>query len=211
MIIVVDYGSGNLRSVAKALEHAGGEVRVSADPHTIAQARHLVLPGVGAFGDCRANLDARGLTEPVLEHIRTGKPFLGICVGMQLLFAAGEEFGYHAGLNLIPGHVVPFSRDMIDPADQERCLKVPHMGWNQVRQEQSHPLWKGIPDAAHFYFVHSFHGQTTHPSVVAGSSVYGITFTAAVARDNLFATQFHPEKSQRHGLRLLHNFLEWST
>lgn len=211
MIVVVDYGSGNLRSVAKALEATGGMVRVSADPADIPRADRLLLPGVGAFGDCRANLDARGLTEPVLRHIRAGKPFLGICVGMQLLFAAGEEFGYHQGLDLIPGTVVPFSRDVIDPADPGRHLKVPHMGWNEVIQKQQHPLWNGIPDASRFYFVHSFHGQTTRASDVAGSSVHGITFTAAVARENLFATQFHPEKSQKHGLRLLHNFLEWST
>ncbi|MBF0426169.1 MAG: imidazole glycerol phosphate synthase subunit HisH [Magnetococcales bacterium] len=211
MIVVVDYGSGNLRSVAKALEHAGGVVCVSADPSEIPRASRLVLPGVGAFGDCRANLDARGLTEPVLRHIQAGKPFLGICVGMQLLFSAGEEFGYHAGLDLVPGTVVSFARDMVDPGDQERRLRVPHMGWNRVRQEQGHPLWRDIPDAAHFYFVHSFHGRATRQSDVVGSSVHGITFTAAVARDNLFATQFHPEKSQKYGLRLLHNFLEWST
>ncbi|MEO5369394.1 MAG: imidazole glycerol phosphate synthase subunit HisH [Magnetococcus sp. DMHC-1] len=210
MIVVVDYGSGNLRSVAKALESVGGQVRVTANPADIPQAGHLLLPGVGAFGDCRANLDAKGLTEPVLNHIRAGKPFLGICVGMQLLFAAGEEFGYHPGLNLLPGTVIPFSREMPDPTDPDRCLKVPHMGWNKVRQEKDHPLWNGIPDASHFYFVHSFHGQTTYPSDVAGSSVHGITFTAAAARENLFATQFHPEKSQKHGLRLLHNFLKWS-
>ncbi|MBF0176457.1 MAG: imidazole glycerol phosphate synthase subunit HisH [Magnetococcales bacterium] len=211
MIIVVDYGSGNLRSVTKSLEIVGGRVRISSDPADISRAERLVLPGVGAFGDCRANLDARGLTEPVLEHLRTGRPFLGICVGMQLLFTAGEEFGYHPGLDLIPGRVVPFSRAMTDATDPERHLKVPHMGWNKVHQEQNHPLWVGIPDNSHFYFVHSFHGQVTHATDVAGSSFHGVGFTAAVAKENLFATQFHPEKSQQHGLRLLHNFLKWST
>ncbi|MBF0284086.1 MAG: imidazole glycerol phosphate synthase subunit HisH [Magnetococcales bacterium] len=209
MIVVVDYGSGNLRSVAKALESAGASVVVSGDPATARRADRLVLPGVGAFGDCRRNLDAAGLTEPILEHLQAGRPFLGICVGMQLLFAEGLEFGRHPGLHVIPGQVVPFDKAMGDPADGARHLKVPHMGWNRVRQTQEHPLWNGIPDQSHFYFVHSFHGRPEEPAVVAGESDYGLPFAAAVARDNLFGAQFHPEKSQRRGLQLLANFIGW--
>ena len=209
MIVIIDYGSGNLRSVAKALESVGGDVRVSGVAAELKQASHLVLPGVGAFADCRHNLEETGCLEPVLQHIQAGKPFLGICVGMQLLFTEGHEFGRHAGLDLIAGPVVGFSTQMVDPEDSQRYLKVPHIGWNQVHQERSHPLWHDIPDNTYFYSVHSFHGCPTDRTWRVGSSQYGIEFTAAVARDNLFATQFHPEKSQKHGLRLLHNFVGW--
>ncbi|MBF0460982.1 MAG: imidazole glycerol phosphate synthase subunit HisH [Magnetococcales bacterium] len=209
MIIVIDYGSGNLRSVAKALESVGGQVRVSHDAQELRQASHLVLPGVGAFADCYRNLMASQLLEPLLAHIQAGRPFLGICVGMQLLLTEGHEFGIHPGLDIIPGRVVGFAKEMVDPEDAGRHLKVPHMGWNRVQQVQPHPLWRDIPDGAHFYFVHSFHACPEDETLVVGRSQYGIPFTAAVARDNLFATQFHPEKSQRHGLRLLHHFVEW--
>jgi glutamine amidotransferase len=209
MIVVIDYGSGNLRSVAKALELVGGTVRVSSDPGDMAAASHLVLPGVGAFADCRQQLEQRGMIPAVRTHIAAGRPFLGICVGMQLLFRESLEFGRHAGLGLIDGTVVPFATDQPDPGTPGRTLKVPHIGWNTVRQTRSHPLWEAIPDQSHFYFVHSFHGQGSQPEVVAGMSDYGIPFTAAVARDSLFATQFHPEKSQRHGLQLLRNFIHW--
>ncbi|MBF0626397.1 MAG: imidazole glycerol phosphate synthase subunit HisH [Magnetococcales bacterium] len=210
MIAVIDYGSGNLRSVAKALESVGGRVRVTSTPAEVAAAGRVVLPGVGAFADCRQNLDAAGLAGPVLDHIAAGRPFLGICVGMQLLFSESHEFGTHAGLNLIPGPVEAFSTRMPDPADPRRRLKVPHMGWNRVEQVVNHPLWAGIPDQAHFYFVHSFFGQPLEASHLAGRSTHGIPFAAAVARDTLFATQFHPEKSQKHGLQLLKNFVKWS-
>jgi glutamine amidotransferase len=209
MIIVVDYGSGNLRSVAKALESVGGEVIISQDSQDFARADHLVLPGVGAFADCKHHLEKLQMVEPLLQHIRQGKPFLGICVGMQLLFSESLEFGRHAGLNLIQGTVMPFATDQQDPSAPDRCLKVPHMGWNQVSQCQEHPLWNEIPDHSHFYFVHSFYGQVVDPCVVAGQSDYGTPFTAALAKENIFATQFHPEKSQRHGLQLLHNFMQW--
>ncbi|MEO5365169.1 MAG: imidazole glycerol phosphate synthase subunit HisH [Magnetococcus sp. WYHC-3] len=211
MIVVVDYGSGNLRSVSKAVASLGGEVEVSGDPARLALADHLILPGVGAFADCRHNLDAAGLTAPVLGHIRAGKPFLGICVGMQMLFDESHEFGRHPGLGLVRGCVEPFDRHMPDPADPrgQLSLKVPHMGWNRVRRTRPHPLWHGIDDASHFYFVHSFHGVCQHQDDAAGFADYGVTFTAAVARDNLFATQFHPEKSQRAGLQLLSNFIHW--
>lgn len=209
MLIVIDYGSGNLRSVAKALESVGGRVRVSQDEADIKQATHLVLPGVGAFADCYQNLLASQLLAPIMAHIQAGRPFLGICVGMQLLFTEGHEFGLHPGLNLLPGSVVGFSKEMADPEDTGRSLKVPHMGWNSVTQRQPHPLWRDIPDNTHFYFVHSFYAAPADPAIVVGESQYGVPFTAAVAKDNLFATQFHPEKSQRHGLRLLHHFVEW--
>ncbi|OSM02038.1 imidazole glycerol phosphate synthase subunit HisH [Magnetofaba australis] len=209
MITVVDYGSGNLRSVSKALEKVGGDVTVSARPEDVAAASHIVLPGVGAFADCRRNLDETGLTEPVLAHIEAGKPFFGICVGMQMLFSEGHEFGVHPGLGLIPGSVVGFPTDMPDPADDTRLLKVPHMGWSRVKQAQKHPLWNGIDDKSFFYFVHSFHGRPDDLGHMAGTAMYGAPFTAAVARDNLFATQFHPEKSQNNGLKLLENFISW--
>lgn len=210
MITVIDYGSGNLRSVAKALESVGGRVTVSSQPANLKLAGHLLLPGVGAFADCRRNLEETGLLEPVLNHVNRGRPFLGICVGMQLLFTEGHEFGVHPGLGLVAGKVVGFGKGMADPRCKGRHLKVPHMGWNRVRMERPHPLWADIPDLSHFYFVHSFHAVADDPGMVVGSSDYGIGFTAAVARDNLFATQFHPEKSQRYGLRLLRNFVGWS-
>lgn len=213
MIVVIDYGSGNLRSVAKALERVNSrsQVKVSSQPEDIANADRVVLPGVGAFGDCCRNLATSNLLEPLLRHVQQGKPFLGICVGMQLLFTEGHEFGIHPGLNLIPGKVIGFPKDMADVNQENMHLKVPHMGWNRVKQELNHPLWRGIPQNSHFYFVHSFHGQPEQMSVVAGTSWYGMPFSAAVARDNLFATQFHPEKSQKNGLKLLENFTEWST
>lgn len=210
MIAVIDYGSGNLRSVAKALEavvEGSEQVLIVREPAQVVQASRLVLPGVGAFADCRQTLESTGLMEAVLRHLEAGRPFLGICVGMQLLFTQSHEFGVHPGLGWIPGQVVSFDRRVPDPGDVGRTLKVPHMGWNRVRQESAHPLWAGIPDEAFFYFVHSFHGVADDRSQVTGSAEYGIRFTAAVGRDHLFGTQFHPEKSQQHGLRLLHNFV----
>lgn len=211
MITVIDYGSGNLRSVAKALESVGGNAVVSSRVEDVQKADRVVLPGVGAFADCRRNLEESGLMQAALDHVSDGKPFLGICVGMQLLFTQGHEFGLHPGLDLIPGHVVGFETDMVDPADDRRHLKVPHMGWNRVRQVREHALWAGIPDASHFYFVHSFYPRPDDPEEAeVGAADYGIRFTTAVARDNIFATQFHPEKSQKYGLKLLENFLAWS-
>lgn len=210
MIVIIDYGSGNLRSVAKALESVGGKVCVTHNTADMAQASHLILPGVGAFADCRYNLEKTGALQPIMQHIQAGKPFLGICVGMQLLFSEGHEFGIHPGLDILSGKVRGFSTQMPDPEDSHRHLKVPHIGWNQVQQTRPHPLWRDIPEGAFFYSVHSFHACPTDTTLTIGSSQYGITFTAAVARDNLFATQFHPEKSQKHGLRLLRNFIEWT-
>ncbi|MBF0438618.1 MAG: imidazole glycerol phosphate synthase subunit HisH [Magnetococcales bacterium] len=209
MTTVIDYGSGNLRSVAKALETAGATLLVSSRAEDIQQADALVLPGVGAFADCHRNLTASGLVGPLLDHIQSGKPFLGICVGMQLLFTEGHEFGIHPGLDLIPGKVVGFSKQMSDPAHPGTHLKSPHMGWNRIHLVKPHPLWQKISDKTHFYFVHSFHGVTKDPDTVAALCDYGISFPAAVAKENLFATQFHPEKSQTAGLQLLKNFVEW--
>ncbi|MEO5340312.1 MAG: imidazole glycerol phosphate synthase subunit HisH [Magnetococcus sp. MYC-9] len=209
MIAVIDYGSGNLRSVAKALESVGARVEISQEERVLQQASHLVLPGVGAFADCYRNLIESRLLAPIQAHIQAGRPFLGICVGMQLLFTEGHEFGVHPGLAFLAGTVREFAKDMVDPEDAERHLKVPHMGWNGVQQSRPHPLWRDIPDGSHFYFVHSFHASPGDAATVVGQSHYGVPFTAAVAQENLFATQFHPEKSQRHGLRLLQHFVEW--
>jgi imidazole glycerol-phosphate synthase subunit HisH len=210
LITVIDYGSGNLRSVAKALESVGGKVTVSQKAEDIKRADRVVLPGVGAFADCYQNLTKSGLLEPTLDHIKAGKPFLGICVGMQLLFSEGHEFGVHQGLDLIPGIVTGFENSMADPNQPGMNLKVPHMGWNRVEQKIDHPLWSGVPDQAHLYFVHSFYGQPKEQALIAGSSHYGSEFTAAVAKENIFATQFHPENSQKNGLTLLKNFISWS-
>ncbi|MBF0614783.1 MAG: imidazole glycerol phosphate synthase subunit HisH [Magnetococcales bacterium] len=209
MIIVIDYGSGNLRSVAKALETTGATVRITGQPQDLAHASHLVLPGVGAFADCRRNLETADLIPPILDHVRAGKPFLGICVGMQLLFSEGHEFGIHPGLDLIRGQVVRFSNRMPDPNQTGSALKVPHMGWNRLRLTGSHPLWNRIADGTHGYFVHSYHVQADDPHTVAAWSDHGIAFPAAIAKENLFGTQFHPEKSQEAGLQLLRNFVEW--
>jgi imidazole glycerol-phosphate synthase subunit HisH len=209
-ITVIDYGSGNLRSVAKALESVGGQVTVSQKPEAILQADRVLLPGVGAFADCYRNLQESGLLEPTLSHIEAGKPFLGICVGMQLLFSEGHEFGIHKGMDLIGGHVGGFKTNMADPDQPGMNLKVPHMGWNRVVQQQAHPLWAGIEDSSHFYFVHSFYAQPKNPQLIAGSSSYGLEFTSAIAKENIFATQFHPEKSQKNGLTFLKNFITWS-
>ncbi|MCX7960041.1 MAG: imidazole glycerol phosphate synthase subunit HisH [Burkholderiales bacterium] len=202
-IAVVDYGMGNLRSVAKALERVapGAQVEVTAAPERIRAAERVVVPGQGALADCMRNLAASGAREAVLEAVRA-KPFLGICVGMQMLFERGEE-GDAEGLGVFPGDVPRFSGDAM------RGLKVPHMGWNEVSQVRPHALFAGIPDRARFYFVHSYYPRPVHADLAAAVCEYGIRFTCAVARDNIFAVQFHPEKSQNAGLRLLSNFVQW--
>ncbi|MDE2600167.1 MAG: imidazole glycerol phosphate synthase subunit HisH [Rhodocyclaceae bacterium] len=206
-VAVVDYGMGNLRSVAKALEHVAPDanVQVTSDAAVIAAAERVVMPGQGAMPDCMREFTARGLREAVLQAT-TEKPFLGICVGEQMLFGHAEE-GNVRGLDILPGSVPRFPRDLRDAGGMP--LKVPHMGWNEVEQTQSHPLWKGIPDGARFYFVHSYFVQPADPALTAGRTYYGIPFTSAVARANIFATQFHPEKSAEAGLRLLKNFMSW--
>lgn len=206
-IAVVDYGMGNLRSVEQALRHVadGAEVVLASTPDVVESADRVVFPGQGAMRDCMAELDARHLRQ-VVKEAAANKPFLGICIGLQMLFDHSEE-GDAAGLGVLPGQVKRFARDLAGPDGQR--LKVPHMGWNQVAQSP-HPLWAGIDDQAFFYFVHSYHVVPSNPALVVGQTEYGIPFTSAVARDNVFAIQCHPEKSARDGLQLLRNFVSWA-
>lgn len=207
-IAVIDYGMGNLRSVWQALVHVanGREVVVTADPAEVMAAERVVFPGQGAMPDCMRELDARGLRPAVLEAARN-KPFLGICIGLQMLFEHSEE-GNVPGLGVFAGQVRRFPADKMHTAQGEK-LKVPHMGWNEVTQTRPHPLWNGIDDGARFYFVHSYYVEPVDRDCIAGTTGYGIPFTSAVARDNIFATQCHPEKSAHAGLALLSNFIEW--
>ncbi len=207
-IAVVDYGMGNLRSVWQALVHVAGgrEVAVTADPAVVAGAERVVFPGQGAMPDCMRELDARGLRPAVLAAARE-KPFLGICIGEQMLFEHSAE-GDVAGLGVFAGEVRRFPAERMVDATGRR-LKVPHMGWNEVRQARPHALWQGIPDGARFYFVHSYYVDPADRACVAGTTEYGIPFTSAVARDNIFAIQCHPEKSAQAGLALLENFIRW--
>jgi imidazole glycerol-phosphate synthase subunit HisH len=205
VVAVVDYGMGNLRSVSKAIEHVarGEDVLVTSDPADVARADRVVVPGQGAMPDCMRQLAACGLREAVIRAAAE-KPFLGICIGLQMLFDHSEE-GDVPGVGILPGRVRRFPADLT----VAKGLKVPHMGWNEVTQVEAHPLWQGIADGARFYFVHSYYVEPAEPSVIAGSTVYGIPFTSAVARANIFAVQFHPEKSAQAGLQLLGNFLRW--
>jgi len=203
MIAIIDYGMGNLRSVQKGFEKIGCDAVVSADPNILKEAERVVLPGVGAFRDCMRNLEQAGFVEPILKVIEEGKPFLGICVGMQLLFTQSEEFGIYPGLNVIPGNVLRFADGMVVEGE---ALKVPHMGWNQLAIKREAPLFEGIADGSNVYFVHSYYVKPEDESVVAASTNYGIDFCAAIWRDNIMATQFHPEKSQDKGLAMLKNF-----
>jgi len=206
MINIIDYEMGNLRSVAKAFESLGFAARVSARAEDIRTADKVVLPGVGAFRDCVDNLRGGGFVEPLLEHIAAGKPMLGICVGMQMLFDESEEFGLHKGLGLIPGRVVRFPAGMVEGGAR---LKVPHMGWNNISLKQDSPLFKGIDDGSFVYFVHSYYCAAENHDDVAASCRYGdIEFCASLWRDNIMATQFHPEKSQDVGLKIFRNFGE---
>lgn len=214
-IAVVDYGMGNLRSVSKALEHVApnANVVVTSDPQQILNAGHVVFPGQGAMPDCIRELDSRGLRDAVIESYRI-KPFLGICIGLQMLFEQSEE-GDTSGLGLLKGTVKRFvAKSMIDAKGDK--LKVPHMGWNQVTQfnqnslMQHHPLWYGIEDDARFYYVHSYYVEPEDSTVIAGFSKYPQKFTSAIATNNVFAVQFHPEKSASAGLQLLRNFVNWN-
>ena len=208
-IVVVDYGMGNLRSVAQALRHVAPEadVRISGELADIKSADRLVLPGQGAMPDCMRCLRESGLQEAVVESTRT-KPILGVCVGEQLLFDWSEE-GETQGIGLLSGKVVRFRLDGLVQEDGSR-FKVPQMGWNRVKQTLSHPLWNGIADNSYFYFVHSYYAVPANPQHVAGETAYGAPFACAVAKDNIFATQFHPEKSAAAGLRLYKNFVDWN-
>lgn len=202
-IVVVDYGMGNLRSVSKALEAVGAPVVVTRDPARVRDARALVLPGVGAFGDCMDNLSSYGLLDAVRDKALEGVPFLGICLGYQLLFEEGEEFGRREGLGVLKGRVVRFPHDLA--AGGER-LKVPHMGWNRIRKDKDVPALADVPDGSFVYFVHSYYPVPEDPAVVATTTDYGVPFASSVSRGNLFACQFHPEKSQKVGLALLGGF-----
>ena len=207
-IAVVDYGMGNLRSVSKAIEHVAPSARVvvTSDPQAIAQAGRVVFPGQGAAPDCMREIDARGLRQAIVDAARS-KPFLGICMGMQVLFEHSEE-GDTACLGILPGNVQRFPHEAMHDAAGNK-LKVPHMGWNDVHQAMPHALWAGIEEGARFYFVHSYFVQPAAPEVIAGFSHYPFSFTCAVASGNIFAVQFHPEKSQNAGLALLGNFATW--
>jgi glutamine amidotransferase len=205
----MDYGMGNLRSVAQALRHVApeAEVRISGEISAIRSADRIVLPGQGAIPDCMRSLRESGLQDAVVEASRS-KPLLGVCVGEQLLFDWSEE-GDTPGLGLLPGKVVRFRLDDKLQDDGSR-FKVPQMGWNRVNQAMSHPLWQGIDDGSYFYFVHSYYAVPDNPRHTAGITTYGAPFTCAVARDNIFATQFHPEKSAAAGLQIYKNFVDWN-
>lgn len=197
-IVIIDYGMGNLRSVQKGFEKVGSQAVVTSDPNTVLKADKIVLPGVGAFPACMENLTKLNLIEPIREVIREGKPFLGICMGLQVLFDEGEEFGPHPGLGIIPGKVVRFKL--------AKKYKIPHMGWNRIRKKRRLPLLAEIEDNSYFYFVHSYHVIPKDPNVIVTMTDYGRDFVSSIAKENIFACQFHPEKSQALGLKILKAF-----
>jgi glutamine amidotransferase len=196
MIAIVDYGMGNLRSVEKGFLKVGVNAKVVSDSKAVDNADAVVLPGVGAFRDCMKNLEEMSLTDPILRSIQKGKPYLGICLGLQVLFTESEEFGIHKGFDILKGKVMRFQIN----------LKVPHMGWNNAKIQRRPPIFDGIQDEAFFYFVHSFYIVPADNNVIATTTDYGVTFTSMVWKENIFATQFHPEKSQETGLKILKNF-----
>lgn len=200
-IVVIDYGAGNLRSVARALTHVGAEPVISADPADIDRAAGIVLPGVGAARDTMDNLTSRNLVVPLKEYIASGRPFLGVCMGLQALLESSEEGGGQECMGVIPGEVRRF------PGGEGR--KVPHMGWNTVEWLREHPITAGIPSGSYFYFVHSYYPTVREEAVALGESEYGVTFPSVIARGHIVATQFHPEKSGEQGLRLYANFADW--
>ena len=210
LIAVVDYGMGNLRSVDKALEHVardGQEVRITSSAEDIASADRVVFPGQGAAHDCMRELESRNLIEPVMQAAKE-KPFLGICMGLQVLLSHSEENDGVDCMGLYPGNVRFFGK-VLNQDNPAEPLKIPHMGWNNVKQSIDHPLWQGIADGSRFYFVHSYYVDPDDHSIIAGETNYGIGFTSAIACDNVFAVQFHPEKSATDGLKLLENFTRW--
>ena len=206
MIAIIDYGMGNLRSVQKGFEYVGHEAVVTRDLRVIDQASHVVLPGVGAFGDCMVNLGRYELTDVIHRSIGKGKPFLGICLGYQLLFSESEEFGCHKGLGILAGKVkaIPLPHD-----DGDMSLKIPHMGWNTIQVNKPAPPLQNIAPGSYVYFVHSYYVEPADSSLVSTQTEYGIPFASSVWKDNIFATQFHPEKSQAVGLQVLKNFGDW--
>jgi imidazole glycerol-phosphate synthase subunit HisH len=209
MIAIIDYGMGNLRSVQKGFEHTGHEAVVTSDAKTILNADKVVLPGVGAFPDCMRNLEQYGLIDAVKKSIQTGKPFLGICLGLQLLFTESEEFGISKGLDIIKGRVIRFKGPAFDTPNSELgTLKVPHMGWNSLAFKKRPPALTDVPENGHVYFVHSFHVVPEDKAVIATTTPYGIEFVSSIWKDNILAVQFHPEKSQALGLSILKRFGE---
>ncbi|KEQ11783.1 imidazole glycerol phosphate synthase subunit HisH [Endozoicomonas numazuensis] len=210
-VAVIDYGMGNLHSASKALEHVASSdtrVKVTSDPKVIQQADHVVLPGVGAIRDCMAEIRAKGVDDVVREVVESQRPLLGICVGMQVMLNHSEENGGVDCLGLMPGRVKFFGKGLVDESGEK--LKVPHMGWSPVQQHRDHPLWKDIEDNSRFYFVHSYHAHANDDAMAVGRCHYNVDFDVALARDTIFAVQFHPEKSAESGLKLLENFLNWN-
>ena len=197
-VVIVDYGAGNLHSVSRAVVNAGTRPLVTSNAAYLDDAEALIVPGVGAAADTMRNLREHGLVQPIRDYIASGRPFLGVCMGQQALFDVSEEGGEHKCLGILPGRVVRFANG----------LKVPHMGWNQVRIVKHHPIFEGVDDGSYFYFVHSYYPQPTDPDVVIGETEYGVNFASVIARDNIVATQFHPEKSGEAGLRMYANFLK---
>ncbi len=200
MIAIADYGAGNLHSISKALERQGLDVRITESPRLLDAAEALVVPGDGAFGPAIARLRQLGFADRIREYVQSGRPFLGVCLGMQLLFDESEEDGTHGGLGVLPGRVVRLPN----------AVKVPHMGWNQLRVTRPSPLLDGIDTGAYVYFVHSYHAVPRDPAVIAATAEYGVTVAAVAGRDNLWATQFHPEKSGSVGIQMLANFARWA-
>ena len=205
MIAVIDYGMGNLRSVQKSLEFVGAKVIVTHDPDLILNANSVVLPGVGAFKDCMANLKKLKLVDPIRKFIDGGKPFLGICLGLQVLFEESEEYGPVAGLGILPGKVVKFP-DGSSETKNGRPIKIPHMGWNQIKVKKNVPLFGGMGDAPYFYFVHSYYVVPEDQNMIATVTNYGVEFVSGIQHENIYAFQFHPEKSQTLGLSMLERF-----
>lgn len=199
MVAIIDYGAGNLSSVKKALDYLGAESEITQDKDKILSASHIILPGVGSFGDAMHSMEERGLVDTVKQAATSGKPFLGICLGLQLLFEHSDESPDVKGLGILNGSIVTIPRD--------NGLKVPHMGWNSVEIKQADGIFSGIPQDSYFYFVHSYYLKGADEDVIAGKTQYGVEIECAVQKDNLFATQFHPEKSSKVGLKLLKNFL----
>lgn len=206
-IVVIDYGMGNVQSVANGLKRVGAESRLSGDPMDIEVASGIILPGVGGFPECMNALNAAGLAGPIKEAIQRGVPYLGVCLGLQVLFEASEEFGATPGLGVLPGRIMKFPAGAREPG-AERGIRIPHMGWNQLEIECPSPILEGVESGQHFYFVHSYYAELSdlNRPFVSATCAYGLSFIAAVCRDNLFATQFHPEKSGSQGLEILRKF-----
>ncbi len=209
MIVILDYGMGNLRSVYKALEKIGFQAVITQDPTALGKAAGLVVPGVGAYGRAMENLRQLGWVKPIREFVESGKPFLGICLGLQLLFSGSEEFGFQKGLSLLKGRVVRFPFSPAGEPSSKNLLKVPHMGWNTVHIQKRSFALDGIADEAYFYFVHSYYPVPEEQEIVATTTDYGGEFVSSISLGNLFACQFHPEKSQSLGLKILQNFGNW--